>query len=481
MKIKDRIVEFKRVPAGELQPNPKNWRKHPQAQQDALRGVLAEIGYAGAVLARKTPEGGLMLIDGHLRAETDPQGMIPTLILDVDEEEAAKILATFDPLSAMAEADKSKLDELLREVDTGSPALQQMLEDLAESAGLLTTPEIVEDEVPEPPVEPVTRTGDLWVMGEHRLLCGDSTDGECVDRLFAGGRASLLFTSPPYGQQRDYGAAKEQVQDWDKLMTGVFQHVAAAMEPDGQILVNLGLIHRDGEWIPYWDGWIAWMREQGWRRFGWYVWDQGSGLPGDWNGRLAPSHEFVFHFNRSKVRPEKISACSADNVEIGRKATARRAAGKDVTSMRGSNGVVKSVSSTQRHAFKIPDSVIRISRCATIDMARNSHPATFPIQLAAFALGCWPGLVFEPFSGSGTTLIAAQQLNRRCVAMELDPAYVDVACERYRKLTNIPAILESTRQTFDEVKAERFESLTTTVKNDGHKVQKEKGRKAACR
>ena len=65
MKIRDRIKELRRVPASELQPNPKNWRTHPQAQQDALRGVLAEVGYAGALLARETPEGGLMLIDGH--------------------------------------------------------------------------------------------------------------------------------------------------------------------------------------------------------------------------------------------------------------------------------------------------------------------------------------------------------------------------------------------------------------------------------
>ena len=69
MKLKDRIKDFRRVPAHELQPNPKNWRTHPVAQQDALRGVLAEVGIAGAVLARETAEGGLMLIDGHLRTD----------------------------------------------------------------------------------------------------------------------------------------------------------------------------------------------------------------------------------------------------------------------------------------------------------------------------------------------------------------------------------------------------------------------------
>jgi DNA modification methylase len=119
-----------------------------------------------------------------------------------------------------------------------------------------------------------------------------------------GEKADLCFTSPPYGQQRDYGVAKELVQDWDGLMRGVFANLP--MSDDGQVLVNLGLIHRDGEWLPYWDGWIEWMREQGWRRFGWYVWDQGSGLPGDWSGRFAPSFEFVFHFNLESVKPEQV-------------------------------------------------------------------------------------------------------------------------------------------------------------------------------
>lgn len=132
MKLRDRIKELRRVPASELLPNPKNWRTHPKEQQEALRGILAEVGIADAVLARETPAG-LMLIDGHLRAETAPDAMMPVLILDVDEAEADKILATLDPLAAMAEADAVKLDGLLREIDTGSEALQKMIADLAES------------------------------------------------------------------------------------------------------------------------------------------------------------------------------------------------------------------------------------------------------------------------------------------------------------------------------------------------------------
>jgi len=110
-----------------LLPNPKNWRTHPKAQQDALRGVLAEVGMADAVLARELPDGSLMLIDGHLRAETVADAKVPVLVLDVTEDEADKLLATIDPLAAMAETDGAKFDELLRTVNTSSEALQQML------------------------------------------------------------------------------------------------------------------------------------------------------------------------------------------------------------------------------------------------------------------------------------------------------------------------------------------------------------------
>ncbi len=137
MKIRDRIKDFRRVSASELRPNPKNWRTHPQEQLDAIKGILAEVGFAGAELARELPDGSLMLIDGHARAEIMGSNLVPVLVLDIDEAEADKLLATFDPIGAMAGADRQKLDDLLRTIDTGSEALQQMLSDLAEDAGLI--------------------------------------------------------------------------------------------------------------------------------------------------------------------------------------------------------------------------------------------------------------------------------------------------------------------------------------------------------
>jgi len=106
----------------------------------------------------------------------------------------------------------------------------------------------------------------------HRVMCGDSTSIDDVDKLMAGQSADFCFTSPPYGQQRAYKAA---IDDWDAMMNGVY--AALPVKDGAQVLVNLGLIHSDKEWQPYWDKWIDFMRSAGWLRFGLYVWDPVAG------------------------------------------------------------------------------------------------------------------------------------------------------------------------------------------------------------
>lgn len=281
------------------------------------------------------------------------------------------------------------------------------------------------DTIPEAPAEPITRPRDIWALGDHRLICGDATDprGGASD----GRRAVVADVHlAPYAQQRDYGAAKERVGDWDALMQGVF--AAAPVTADAQLLVNLGLVHRDGEWIPYWEGWVDWMRAQGWRRFGWYVWDQGPGLPGDWNGRLAPSHEFIFHFNRQPRKPNKTVESKHAGETLGG------------GGLRGADGTVhrKTGYGSAIQSHRIPDSVFRIMRHKGGLAAAGSHPAVFPVALVEAVLETFtaPGdLVFEPFCGSGTQLIAAERTGRRCCAVELDPVYCDVAVRRWEMAT----------------------------------------------
>lgn len=133
MKIRDRIKEFRRVKASELVRNPRNCRRHTEAQRNALRGLLAEIGFAGAVLARELDDGRLELIDGELRADEMGRSRIPVLVLDVDRNEAATLLAALDPIGDMAEIGAEELKSLLAETEVKDAVLRQFLDDLAHS------------------------------------------------------------------------------------------------------------------------------------------------------------------------------------------------------------------------------------------------------------------------------------------------------------------------------------------------------------
>lgn len=174
MKIRDRIIELRRVSPKELRPNPKNWRTHPEHQRDALKGLLAEVGIAGAVLAYDPGDGGgLMLIDGHLRLEELASlEEVPVLVLDVTEREADKLLATVDPVGALAGQDDEKLLELLEGVDSDSAAVQEMLSNLVGDLG---------DE--EPPVAP------SWEESFQILIeCdGEAHQAQLLERFLAEG------------------------------------------------------------------------------------------------------------------------------------------------------------------------------------------------------------------------------------------------------------------------------------------------------
>jgi DNA modification methylase len=307
------------------------------------------------------------------------------------------------------------------------------------------------DDVPEPPKQPISRPGDVWQLGPHRLICGDASDPVAIATLMQGEQASLCFTSPPYGNQRDYTSGG--IADWDGLMRGVFAQLP--MAPDGQVLVNLGLIHRDNEFIPYWDQWLDWMRTQGWRRFAWYVWDQGPGMPGDWQGRLAPSFEFIFHFNRQTRKPNKTVPCKFAGQE-----THLRADGSS-TAMRSKDGQVNGWTAagqpTQDH--RIPDSVIRVMRHKGKIGKNIDHPAVFPVTLPVEVIEAYTDegdIVFEPFGGSGTTLMAAQRTGRIGRAMEIAPEYVDVALLRFQQnFPGVPITLVSTGETFEVIAQQR--------------------------
>ena len=387
MNVRDRIVELRRVPASSLAPNPRNWRKHPKAQHDALRGVLAEVGIAGAVLARQRHDGVLELIDGHLRAETLGDRDVPVLVLDVSEEEAWKILATHDPLAAMAEADPALLDDLLREVSTSNAALAAMLEELKDEAGVREEKEIVEDEVPEPPADPITKPGDLWLLGEHRLLCGDSTKAEDVARLMDGAKADACVTDPPFAIMGSSTGAKND----PSLIRPFFRMFWNAIKATGAFDVYMFCDWRSFPTIH--------QEADGWDIKDVIVWDKKSGGLGNPYRRR---HEFIV-FARPAISDKKMMG--------------RTVGGCSITD----------------------DDVWQCER-----VSDKEHNAQKPMPIIARCIENSTdigGLVLEPCCGSGTTLIAAEQLGRKCYGMEISPAYCDVIVKRWETLTGKKATL----------------------------------------
>ena len=455
-------VEYRKVET--LIPFARNPRTHSEAQVAKLASSIVEFGWTQPLLidgangiiaghgrlaaARKLDLVEVPVIElGHLTAAQKRAYVIADNRLALDAGWDEELLSL--ELAELSEAgyDLSMTGFTNEEIEELLVGAEQALQDESSDE----TEDNAADEVPDTPANPVSRPGDIWQIGAHRLICGDATDLAVVRTLMAGEQASLCFTSPPYGNQRDY---TNTIIDWDALMRGVFANLP--MAPNGQVLVNLGLIHRDNEVIPYWDGWLDWMRTQGWRRFAWYVWDQGPGLPGDWNGRLAPSFEFVFHFNRQARQANKIMPCKFAGQE-----THLRKDGSS-TAMRKKDGTIGgwTAADTPTQDTKIPDSVIRIMRHKGKIGQDIDHPAVFPVALPEHILETYSDagdIVFEPFCGSGTTVLAAQRTGRMVRATEIAPEYVDVTSKRFQQnFPEVPVTLVTTGQTFGTVAAERL-------------------------
>ncbi len=472
-------VEYRKIET--LIPYARNPRTHTEAQIAKIAASIVEFGWTQPILvdgvngiiaghgrlaaARKLDLLEVPVIElGHLTPAQKRAYVIADnrLALDAgwDEELLSLELAELSEAGfdlALTGMSTDEIERLLDEIEAEiTPADASTSEDADQAPA--------DEDIPAPPRIVISRAGDVWRLGRHRLICADSADAAAIVRLMAGEQAALLFTSPPYANQRNYTTGG--IADWDALMQGVFAAAMPIMADDGQMLVNLGLVHRDNEWQPYWDGWIEWMRTQGWRRFAWYVWDQGVTVPGDWNGRLAPRHEFIFHFNREARKPNKIVPCKYAGQDVHLRSDGTSAGG-----LRSKAGERTDWCHEGRptQEFRIPDSVITVTRQrGPIDKEREiDHPAVFPIGLPQFVMQAFTDegdVVFEPFSGSGTTILAAEACGRRPCASELAPEYVDVALIRWMKHhpDHMP-VLDSTGQTWDEVKVEREpEGVTAT-------------------
>ncbi len=386
--LRDRIVELRRIPVGELVPNARTWRTHDAKQKAALRGLLADVGFAGALLARLGPGGEVLLIDGHLRRETLPGEVVPVLITDLTEEEADKVLATYDPLAAMAGRDNALLASLLEGVSTQDPGLQKMLQELGQSVIQLgaTDP----DEAGSAPRETTVRPGQVYELGAHRLMCGESTKD--VATLLGTEVPNLMVTDPPYGVNYDpawrWGARRigtvqnDDRADWTDVWRAFPGNVAYCWHGDlhaGEVWTSLLMAEFEVRYQ------IIWAK----RRFvisrGAYHWQ----------------HEPCFY-------------------AVRKGATASWEGDRSQTTLWSVETALDANDTSDNHSTQKP---VELFRRPIMNHTRAGDA------------------VFEPFSGSGSCIIAGEQTGRRVLAMELDPLYVDQAIRRWERFTQRSAVL----------------------------------------
>jgi DNA modification methylase len=432
IQIRDRIKELRRVPAKDLSPNPRNWRRHPRAQSEAMRAILGDIGYADALLARELPDGRLMLIDGHLRKEVTPDAVVPVLVLDVTEEESDKILATLDPIAAMAEADSERLKSLLSTVQTNDEAVEELLR---RTAGPKLWQLIHPEDIAEPPAQIDqagelqkkwnTQTGQLWQIGSHRLLCGDSTNAEDVVRLMNGERAVLFATDPPYaigytGGSHPQSWGNRGAANRDKNWSGQYVEAKSAdvrntAEAGVELyrgFISTAIQHaivRPAAWYCFHASRRQAMLESIWNEFGAFVHQQiiwVKSRPVLTYSTYLWRHEPCFY---GWIRGEKPKTLRS---QVG------TTAGEFLTTV-----------------WEVPSS----------EVESDAHPTSKPCRLFALPMEMHSergDICYEPFSGSGSQLVAAQQLGRRCYAIEKSPPFVAVALERMSAMGLSPELVK---------------------------------------
>lgn len=413
VQIRDRIKELRRVRAADLEPNPLNWRRHPESQIAALSGLLTQIGYADALIAREMPNGKLQLIDGHARRLVTPDSLVPVLIVDLDEEEANLVLLTLDPIAGLAEANADNLKALIEIVHSESEAVQALIEHIA---GPRLWQELHPSQIDEAEISPEradelrlswgTAEGQHWDIEGHSLICGDSRDENAVGRLWDRGAPPfrMSFADPPYGvnygqkshwtNTRRRGVGRRPIEN-DSLQPIELQKLFATS-------LNVARKHA---------------------------------MPGAALYATVPSaflKYFMQGFEDGGFTYKHCLVWIKQTFVLGRSDYHYR-----------HEPILYGWLENAAHFFiddRTQDSVFEINRPLASDM----HPTTKPVELIArmIANSSRPGeLIFDPYCGSGSSIVAAHQLGRIGYGCELDPAYIAVALERLSMLGLKPKLI----------------------------------------
>jgi site-specific DNA-methyltransferase (adenine-specific) len=388
-------VEY--VPIDVIKPYENNAKLHPQEQIEQIKKSIEEFGFDDPIAIWKDPETNEdVIVEGHGRliaAQELGFEAVPIIRLDhlTDEQRRAYMLV-HNKLTMNTDFDLDILDLELEDLELSDIDMSMFGFELIAPEEL---PEVTEDEVPEPPAEPKTKMGDIYEMGGHRLICGDSTDIGTIERLMDGAKADLLLTDPPYNVDYE-GKTKDalKIQN-DKMQDDQFRQFLR------DAFATADTVMRDGACF-----------------YIWHADSEGYNFRGACHDIGWDVRECLIWNKNSMVLGRQDYQWKHEPCLYGWKS----GAGHTWTSDR--------------------------KQTTVIDMNRPSrsemHPTMKPIGLFAYLIGNNTkkgDIVLDTFGGSGTTIMACEQLGRRGYVCELDPKYCDVIIERWESFTGKKAVL----------------------------------------
>jgi DNA modification methylase len=430
-------MKIEYTPVRQLRPHPNNARTHSKRQIRQIAKSIEKFGFCNPVLVDESDG----VIAGHGRVEAAKLlgiDTVPTCRLSHlnDTDKRAYVLAD-NRLAERAGWDKELLAIELQglielDVDIELTGFEMaevdlILEEAQEATGTHSGPE---DEAPEhSPGPAVTQTGDLWLLGAHRLLCGDGRDQAAYNRLLEGAKAEFVFTDPPYNvaidgnvcglgrvRHREFamGSGEMSEAEFMTFLETVFARLTANTID--------GSIHQICmDWRHIWEM-LGAGRTVYCELKNLCIWNKSNAGMGSF---YRSKHELVFVWKSG-------TATHTNNFELGQH-------GRHRTNVWDYPGV----------------NTMRPGRLEELAM----HPTVKPVALVADAIkDCSPrgGLVLDPFCGSGTILIAAERTGRKARALEIDPTYVDVAVRRWQAYTGKSAVLAGSGETFETVEERRL-------------------------
>ncbi len=403
-------------PLDRLKPYVRNAKMHGADQVAKIAASMAEFGWTVPCLVADDGE----LIAGHgriLAAEQLGLKEAPVIVLGhlTDEQRRAYRIAD-NKLTELGEWDEIVLSEELQMLasedfdlsligfdDDELDALLSGLDDETDTEG--------EDDIPEPPEDPVSRLGDLWVLGNHRLLCGDATVATDVERVLADAKANLCFCDPPYNVDYAGGAGAEQAGKGRRIKNDALGDAFGQFLYDACLLINT---HTNGAV---------------------YICMSSSEL-----------HTLQAAFTKAGGHWSTFVIWAKNRFTLGRSDYQRQ---YEPILYGWPEGVKRRWCGARDQG-----DVWNINRPTKNDL----HPTMKPVSLVERAIqnsSRKGDLVFDPFGGSGTTLIAAENTGRKAALLELDPKYVDVIVERWQRLTGLEAMHAEAKMTYYEIQNQK--------------------------